>query len=34
MTERLGPRCAVLAFVLAGALVTYGGVSLFIAFLD
>src|SRR6202030_196119 len=29
MTERLGPRRAVLAVVLAGALVTYGGVSLF-----
>ena len=28
MTERLGPRRA----VLAGALVTYGGVSLFVAF--
>jgi H+/gluconate symporter-like permease len=32
MTERLGPRHAVLAVVLAGALVTYGGVSLFVAF--
>jgi H+/gluconate symporter-like permease len=32
MTERLGPRRAVLAVVLAGALVTYGGVSLFVAF--
>src|SRR6202047_5268022 len=32
MTERLGPRRAVLAIVLAGALVTYGGVSLFVAF--
>jgi H+/gluconate symporter-like permease len=31
MTERLGPRRAVLAVVLAGALVTYGGVSLFAA---
>jgi H+/gluconate symporter-like permease len=31
MTERLGPRRAVLAVVLAGALVTYGGVSLFVA---
>jgi H+/gluconate symporter-like permease len=32
MSERLGPRRAVLAVVLAGALVTYGGVSLFVAF--
>ena len=32
MTEKLGPRRAVLAVVLAGALVTYGGVSLFVAF--
>lgn len=32
MTERLGPRRSVLAVVLAGALVTYGGVSLFVAF--
>src|SRR5262249_40726528 len=32
MTERLGERRAVLAVVLAGALVTYGGVSLFVAF--
>ncbi|QHO73476.1 transporter [Bradyrhizobium sp. CCBAU 051011] len=32
MTERLGTRRAVLAVVLAGALVTYGGVSLFVAF--
>ena len=32
MTERLGPRRAVLAVVLAGAAVTYGGVSLFVAF--
>jgi H+/gluconate symporter-like permease len=32
MTERLSPRRAVLAVVLAGALVTYGGVSLFVAF--
>jgi H+/gluconate symporter-like permease len=32
MTQRLGPRHAVLAVVLAGALVTYGGVSLFVAF--
>jgi H+/gluconate symporter-like permease len=31
MTERLGPSRAVLAVVLAGALVTYGGVSLFVA---
>jgi H+/gluconate symporter-like permease len=32
MTDRLGTRRAVLAVVLAGALVTYGGVSLFVAF--
>src|SRR6201991_3855613 len=32
MSERLGPRRAILAVVLAGALVTYGGVSLFVAF--
>jgi H+/gluconate symporter-like permease len=32
MTERLGPQRAVLAVVLAGAIVTYGGVSLFVAF--
>ena len=32
MTERLGPRRSMLAVVLAGALVTYGGVSLFVAF--
>ncbi|HEX5079278.1 MAG TPA: GntP family permease [Geminicoccaceae bacterium] len=32
MTARVGPRRAVLAVVLAGALVTYGGVSLFVAF--
>jgi H+/gluconate symporter-like permease len=32
MTARLGARRAVLAVVLAGALVTYGGVSLFVAF--
>jgi H+/gluconate symporter-like permease len=32
MTERLGPRRAALSVVLAGALVTYGGVSLFVAF--
>src|SRR5438105_5663573 len=32
MTERLGARRAVLAVVLAGAAVTYGGVSLFVAF--
>jgi H+/gluconate symporter-like permease len=32
MTERLGARRAALAVVLAGALVTYGGVSLFVAF--
>src|SRR6266404_4977571 len=31
MTERLGARRAVLAVVLAGAAVTYGGVSLFVA---
>ncbi len=32
MMEKLGPRHAVLAVVLAGAFVTYGGVSLFVAF--
>jgi H+/gluconate symporter-like permease len=32
MTERLGPNRAILAVVLAGAMVTYGGVSLFVAF--
>ncbi|HZR73335.1 GntP family permease [Bradyrhizobium sp.] len=32
MTQRFGPKRAVLAVVLAGALVTYGGVSLFVAF--
>jgi H+/gluconate symporter-like permease len=32
MTTRLGPQRAVLAVVLAGAIVTYGGVSLFVAF--
>ncbi len=32
MTEKLGPARAVLAVVLAGAMVTYGGVSLFVAF--
>ena len=32
MTERLGAKRAVLAVVLAAALVTYGGVSLFVAF--
>ncbi|SFL90516.1 GntP family permease [Variovorax sp. OV329] len=32
MTQRLGPKRAVLAVVVAGALVTYGGVSLFVAF--
>jgi H+/gluconate symporter-like permease len=32
MTQRLGERRAVLAVVLAGAIVTYGGVSLFVAF--
>ena len=31
MTTRLGPSRAILAVVLAGALVTYGGVSLFVA---
>ena len=30
--DSLGPRRAILAVVLAGALVTYGGVSLFVAF--
>src|SRR5262249_43270888 len=32
MTERLGQARAILTVVLAGALVTYGGVSLFVAF--
>src|ERR1043166_1327376 len=32
MAARLGHRRAILAVVLAGALVTYGGVSLFVAF--
>ena len=32
MTAKLGPSRVVLAVVLAGALVTYGGVSLFVAF--
>jgi H+/gluconate symporter-like permease len=32
MTKKLGPQRAILAVVLAGALVTYGGVSLFVAF--
>jgi len=32
MTQRLGQHRAMLAVVLAGALVTYGGVSLFVAF--
>jgi H+/gluconate symporter-like permease len=32
MTDRLGPGRATLAVVLAGAFVTYGGVSLFVAF--
>jgi len=32
VTERLGKGRAILAVVLAGALVTYGGVSLFVAF--
>jgi H+/gluconate symporter-like permease len=31
MTEKLGPQRAILIVVLAGALVTYGGVSLFVA---
>jgi H+/gluconate symporter-like permease len=31
MTEKLGARRAILAVVLAGAVVTYGGVSLFVA---
>jgi H+/gluconate symporter-like permease len=32
LSEKLGPRRAVLAVVFAGAFVTYGGVSLFVAF--
>jgi H+/gluconate symporter-like permease len=32
MSDKLGPHRAILAVVLAGALVTYGGVSLFVAF--
>jgi H+/gluconate symporter-like permease len=32
MTNKLGPQRAILAVVLAGAIVTYGGVSLFVAF--
>jgi H+/gluconate symporter-like permease len=32
MTEQLGEKRAILAVVLAGAVVTYGGVSLFVAF--
>src|SRR5215204_18133 len=32
LRERLGERRAMLAVVLAGAVVTYGGVSLFVAF--
>ena len=32
MTRRLGEKRAILAVVVAGALVTYGGVSLFVAF--
>lgn len=32
MTETLGPKRVLLAIVLAGAMVTYGGVSLFVAF--
>jgi H+/gluconate symporter-like permease len=33
LTERLGTKRAMLAIVLAGEFVTYGGVSLFVAFL-
>jgi H+/gluconate symporter-like permease len=32
MTKQLGPKRAILTVVLAGAFVTYGGVSLFVAF--
>lgn len=32
IVDRLGPRHGILAIVLAGAVVTYGGVSLFVAF--
>ena len=32
MTRQLGPQRAILTVVLAGAIVTYGGVSLFVAF--
>lgn len=32
MTQKLGPSRAILAVILAGAAVTYGGVSLFVAF--
>jgi hypothetical protein len=32
MTEKMGAKRAMLAVVLAGAIVTYGGVSLFVAF--
>src|SRR6188474_701631 len=32
MTEKLGTARAILAVTLAGAIVTYGGVSLFVAF--
>ena len=32
MSEKLGPSRAILAVVLGGAIVTYGGVSLFVAF--
>src|SRR5262249_55153170 len=32
MTKKLGAERAILAVVLAGAIVTYGGVSLFVAF--
>ena len=32
MTVKLGPKRAILAVVLGGAIVTYGGVSLFVAF--
>jgi H+/gluconate symporter-like permease len=34
MTRRLGKEHAILAIVIAGALITYGGVSLFVAFFD
>lgn len=32
MAEKFGPRRAILSVVLAGAIITYGGVSLFVAF--